>query len=307
MPLAKIHVLEGRYDEHRLSNVSKAVQDALISVLEIPSDDFFQIIHELPRNRFLHTPSFLGMKYSDDFIVLEVAFISGRPKETRLALLKELNARIVAAAGISPDDLMIQLSEFPGENFSFGQGLAQRALISPDVTEPKTVFHDEIDDRYSVRRIARSDAAGIDRAGESPRPAAELSSWVAEANGEIIGSISMVSVDNETGRLEQFHVASEWEADRRLARRLARTAADFARERGLLKLVIDVPEDFPGLPRGNGLSPTARAAEAESRVRAYFEMLGFVFSRKREVDGKTMLEFYLDLYQRPLIEPSESP
>jgi phenylpyruvate tautomerase PptA (4-oxalocrotonate tautomerase family) len=131
MPLAKIHVLEGRYDERRLSNVSQGIQDALISVLKIPPDDFFQIIHVLPRNRFLHTPSFVGMRYSDDFIVLEIAFISGRPKETRLALLKELNARIVAGAGISPDDLMIQLSEFPGENFSFGQGLAQRAFVSP--------------------------------------------------------------------------------------------------------------------------------------------------------------------------------
>ena len=148
------------------------------------------------------------------------------------------------------------------------------------------------------------DAAGIDRPGESPRPGSELTSWVAEANGEIIGSISMVSVDNETGRIEQF-------TSRRSGRRIAalrdgsrRTAADFARERGLLKLVIDVPEDLPGLPRGIGLSPDARSAEAESRVRAYFEMLGFVFSRKREVDGKTMLEFYLDLYRQPLIEPS---
>ena len=131
MPLAKIHVLEGRYDERCLGNVSRAIQDALISILKVPSDDFFQIIHMLPRNRFLHTPSFLGMNYSDDFIVLEIAFIAGRPKETRLALLKELNARIVARAGISPDDLMIQLSEGPGENFSFGQGLAQRAFISP--------------------------------------------------------------------------------------------------------------------------------------------------------------------------------
>ena len=130
MPVAKIHVLKGRYDERRLTNVSKAVQDALINILKIPTDDFFQIIHELPRNRFLHTPSFVGMKYSDDFIVLEVAFISGRPKETRLALLRELNSRIVAGAGISPDDLMIQLVEAPGENFSFGQGLAQRAFIS---------------------------------------------------------------------------------------------------------------------------------------------------------------------------------
>ena len=130
MPLAKIHVLEGRHDERRLANVSKAVQEALISILKIPPDDFFQIIHELPRDRFLHTSSFLGMKYSDDFIVVEVTFISGRPKETRLALLKELNARIVAVAGISPDDLIIELFESPGVNFSFGQGLAQRASIS---------------------------------------------------------------------------------------------------------------------------------------------------------------------------------
>ena len=122
MPLAKIHVLEGRSDERRLSNVSKAVQEALISILKIPADDFFQIIHVLPRNRFLHTPSFLGMKYSDDFIVLEVAFISGRPQETRLALLKDLNARIVAGAGISPDTLMIQRSEGPGEHVACGQG-----------------------------------------------------------------------------------------------------------------------------------------------------------------------------------------
>jgi phenylpyruvate tautomerase PptA (4-oxalocrotonate tautomerase family) len=132
MPIVTIHVLEGRYDERRLGNVSKAVQDALVSVLKVPSDDFYQIIHVLPRNRFLHTPSFLGMKYSDDFILLQVAFISGRPKETRLALLKELNVRIAAGAGISPDDLMIWLSEEAGENFSFGQGLAQRALISQE-------------------------------------------------------------------------------------------------------------------------------------------------------------------------------
>jgi phenylpyruvate tautomerase PptA (4-oxalocrotonate tautomerase family) len=130
MPIATIHVLEGRYDERRLTNVSRAVQEALMSILKIPADDFFQIIHELPRNRFLHTPSFVGMKYSDDFILLEVAFIAGRPVETRLALLKELNKRIVAGADMSPDDLMIQISECPGENFSFGHGLAQRASIS---------------------------------------------------------------------------------------------------------------------------------------------------------------------------------
>src|SRR2546430_369773 len=63
-------------------------------------------------------------------ILLEVTFISGRPKEKRLGLLKALNDGVVAAAGISPDDLLITLYEVPGEDISFGRGLAQRAHIS---------------------------------------------------------------------------------------------------------------------------------------------------------------------------------
>ena len=62
---------------------------------------------------------------------LKHTFIEGRSKETRLALLKDVNGRVVAAAGISPDDLMITLYEAPGENFSFGQGEAQRANAVP--------------------------------------------------------------------------------------------------------------------------------------------------------------------------------
>jgi hypothetical protein len=61
------------------------------------------------------------MNYSDDLIFLEITFISGRPKETRLALLKALNEGVVANAGISP---------VPGENVRFGHGFAQRAFVS---------------------------------------------------------------------------------------------------------------------------------------------------------------------------------
>ena len=130
MPLAKLHVLEGQYDEARLGKVSSAVQDGLISALGIPPEDFFQIIHVLPKSQFRHPPSFLGLNYSDDLIVLEIRFISGRPKEKRLSLLKALNDAMVSAAAISPDDLLITLYETPGENISFGRGLAQRASVA---------------------------------------------------------------------------------------------------------------------------------------------------------------------------------
>ncbi|HEX8808856.1 MAG TPA: tautomerase family protein, partial [Xanthobacteraceae bacterium] len=77
MPLAKIHVLEGRYDQSRIAKILSAIQSALMNTLRVPSEDFFQLIFELPKNRFLHTPAFVGMHYSDDLIVLEISFIQG--------------------------------------------------------------------------------------------------------------------------------------------------------------------------------------------------------------------------------------
>jgi hypothetical protein len=130
MPVARIHIREGRYDAERRTRLGEAIQDALEAVLKIPPEDYFRIFEILPADRFVHTPAFLGLRYSEDLILLELTFIAGRPKETRLGLLRELNARVVAAVGISPDDLVVMLVELPGENISFGQGLAQRAHIS---------------------------------------------------------------------------------------------------------------------------------------------------------------------------------
>jgi phenylpyruvate tautomerase PptA (4-oxalocrotonate tautomerase family) len=127
MPLVKINVVVGRYDQARIAKVSDAVQAALINTLRVPPDDFYQLIFELPKDRFLHTPSFLGLHYTDDLIVLDVTFIQGRSKEMRLALLKDINTRVATAADVSPDDIMILLYELPGENVSFGRGEAQRA------------------------------------------------------------------------------------------------------------------------------------------------------------------------------------
>ena len=91
-------------------------------MLNVPPEDYYRIVHALPSQRFVHTPAFLGPTCSDDFVVLELTFIAGRPKETRLAQLKELNDRVVDATSISPDDLCVLLYELPGENISFGQG-----------------------------------------------------------------------------------------------------------------------------------------------------------------------------------------
>ncbi len=130
MPLINVHLQKGVFEESRIDKISGAIQGALMEVLKIPADDFFQVIHELPKNRYRHTQSFVGMSYTDELITLQVTILAGRPRETRLALHKALNRRLVEEAGISHDDLFINIYEIAGENASFGRGEAQRAHIS---------------------------------------------------------------------------------------------------------------------------------------------------------------------------------
>ena len=136
MPVAKIHVLEGQYNEARLDKVSGAIQEALIGALGIPPEDFFQLVHVLPRSQFRHTPAFLGLAYSDDLILLEITFISGRPKEKKLGLLKALNDNIIAAVGISPDDLISHSTRRPARIFP-SAGACRSAPISQSLN-PRT-------------------------------------------------------------------------------------------------------------------------------------------------------------------------
>jgi phenylpyruvate tautomerase PptA (4-oxalocrotonate tautomerase family) len=189
MPLAKIHVLEGRYSEERLDKVSAAIQSALINTLGIPTEDYFQLVFEFPKARFRHTPSFVGMHYTNDFIILDLIFIEGRPKETRLALLKDVNARISAEAGVSPDDMMITLYEAPGENSpSVGarpseptpSGAAERVACRATISERglaievSTLSHGE-PGRLGRRR--RAQARGLYK--DDPRYPGELLSILA--------------------------------------------------------------------------------------------------------------------------------
>ena len=54
-----------------------------------------------------------------------------------------------------------------------------------------------------------------------------------------------------------------------------------SRDVGLLKLALHAPPDI------------------EERVASYYHRLGFELSRTREIEGVHVLEFYLNLYERP--------
>jgi phenylpyruvate tautomerase PptA (4-oxalocrotonate tautomerase family) len=126
MPLVKINLRKNRSLSEKKS-VSHAVQAALVSVLGIPNEDLYQLINEYAPENFIHSDGYVGCAYSQNLLMIEIAFIHGRSDDLKKALHKDLNARLVATGVVSEDDVFVVISEFGPANVSFGKGLAQRA------------------------------------------------------------------------------------------------------------------------------------------------------------------------------------
>jgi hypothetical protein len=90
---------------------------------------------------FLHTPSFVALNYWDDLIFFELTFISGRPEETRLGLLKALNDGLVSVAGILQTTSLNE-TFLAGISWNrMGRGLGQRARIPDTESQAEYAHH----------------------------------------------------------------------------------------------------------------------------------------------------------------------
>jgi 4-oxalocrotonate tautomerase len=64
MPLVKVNLLKGRTAEEKYS-IAASIQTALISTLEVPDADRYQLFNEYDGESFRHTSGYLGMTYTD--------------------------------------------------------------------------------------------------------------------------------------------------------------------------------------------------------------------------------------------------
>jgi phenylpyruvate tautomerase PptA (4-oxalocrotonate tautomerase family) len=129
MPLVKVNLLEGRSAAEK-DSIASSIQAALVSTLEVPDADRYQLFNEYDRESFRHTSGYLGMTYSDQLLVVEITFLEGRDDEVNKSLLAEINRNLVAAGVVRGDDVFVLITETGRANVSFGKGLAQRAVSS---------------------------------------------------------------------------------------------------------------------------------------------------------------------------------
>lgn len=128
MPLTKVHLRRGVSPEKRRA-IADAVQETLIANLGVPEQDRFLVFAEYDDANFVHSSAFdaFGLTYTDELLMIEISFVSGRTDDVKKGLLADLNRRLVAAAGVRTDDVFVVLYDVGPANVSFGRGLAQRA------------------------------------------------------------------------------------------------------------------------------------------------------------------------------------
>jgi len=124
MPLVRIDLAKGKSAQFR-KTLGDVVYKAMTDLINVPTDDKFQIITEHPPEELNYAQSYLGIEHSAGLVLIQITLTVGRTVEAKQAFYKEIAEQIHAQLGIRKEDVFINLVETAKENWSFGNGIAQ--------------------------------------------------------------------------------------------------------------------------------------------------------------------------------------
>jgi 4-oxalocrotonate tautomerase len=92
---------------------------------DVPENDRFMVVSEHEAEDFNYDPGYLGIKRSDDLVIIQLTVSNTRPRAQKQALYRRIVEHLSDKPGLRPEDIFINLVEVLPENWSFGHGLAQ--------------------------------------------------------------------------------------------------------------------------------------------------------------------------------------
>ena len=126
MPFVRIDLKRGKSEEYR-KTLGEIVYRAMIDLISVPLNDKFQVITEHDRGDLNYAESYLGNRYSEDIVFIQITLNAGRSVELKKAFYKRIVDDFQSKLHGRPDDVVINLVEVAKENWSFGHGVAQYA------------------------------------------------------------------------------------------------------------------------------------------------------------------------------------
>jgi phenylpyruvate tautomerase PptA (4-oxalocrotonate tautomerase family) len=125
VPFVRIDLRKGKDAAFR-EGISHVVHEALVGV-GVPKDDRFQVISEHEPPNFVFDPSYLGVRRSEELVMIQITWNEGRTLDQKKALYKAIADGLAGKVGLRREDVFVNLVEVKRENWSFGNGVAQYA------------------------------------------------------------------------------------------------------------------------------------------------------------------------------------
>jgi 4-oxalocrotonate tautomerase len=126
MPLSRISLRRGKPAAYRKA-ILDGVYLAMRESFKVPEDDRFMLISEHDADDFSYGADYLGIRRSDDLVIIQLTVSNTRTTAQKQALFRRIAERLVQNPGLRPEDIFINLVEVLPENWSFGHGVAQYA------------------------------------------------------------------------------------------------------------------------------------------------------------------------------------
>lgn len=126
MPFVRIDLRQGRTD-NELRSISQSIHRAMTETIDVPEDDYFQVITQHGENELFYDPHYMNINRTDELIYIQITMKEGRSVAKKRALYARIAELLHQSLGIRMQDIMIILVENTGQNWSFGNGVAQLA------------------------------------------------------------------------------------------------------------------------------------------------------------------------------------
>ena len=123
MPLVRIDLPQS-IDANTALRIGETINKAMMEVISVPSGDKFQIITRHPPEERNLTAEYLGMRYSNNLVLIQITLNQGRTLEQKKAFYRRVADDLVEL-GVRKQDVLINLVEVAKENWSFGNGEMQ--------------------------------------------------------------------------------------------------------------------------------------------------------------------------------------
>jgi phenylpyruvate tautomerase PptA (4-oxalocrotonate tautomerase family) len=121
MPFARIDLVKGKPAKYR-ATLADIVYKGILEVLKAPDGDRFIVVNEHEPENLIYDPTFLGMKRSPDFILIQVTSTVGNNKDSKFALFRYIADELQSKLSVRPDDVMVNTVFVDRSDWSFGRG-----------------------------------------------------------------------------------------------------------------------------------------------------------------------------------------